>query len=71
MKTTYERFIEANNALSKCYEGISADNWSKFSQSEQAAACKVEREAVSSFLVNNQVTFTNLIKERLQVAGHK
>ena len=69
MKTAYERYIEANNALAACYSATSADQWKALSSSQQENLCKAERDAVTSFLNSNQVTFANIIKERLQATG--
>ena len=69
MKTTFERFIEANNALSKCYQATPVDKWRQLSATEQNSLCLAERESVNGFLVNNQVGFANIIKERLENAG--
>jgi hypothetical protein len=71
MKTAFERYIEANNALAKCYQGTSVDQWKALSASQQEGLCKAERDAVTGFLASNQVTFANIIKERLQAAGHQ
>jgi hypothetical protein len=71
MKTAFEKFIEANNALQKCYAATPVDKWRALSASEQGALCQDERESVRGFLVNNQVGFANLLKERLEAAGHK
>ena len=35
MKTTFERWIELNNRLNKCFEGLAADRFKKMSASEQ------------------------------------
>ena len=70
MKTTFEKYIEANHALVKCYEGLPLAKWSALSAAQKEDVCKVEREAVRGFLVSNQVAFANLIKERLEHAGH-
>ena len=69
MKTAYERYIEANNNLAKCYGATSADQWKQLSASQQEGLCKAERDAVTSFLNSNQVNFANIIKERLQATG--
>ena len=71
MKTSYEKFIEANLALSKCYEAVPFDKYKAFSQQQQQELCHAERETVRGFLANNQVAFANLIQERLQAAGQK
>ena len=69
MKTTFERFIEANNALSQCYQATPVDKWRQLSATEQSSLCLAERNAVNGFLSSNQVTFANIIKERLELAG--
>ena len=71
MKTAFERFIEANNALSKCYEATPVDKWRQLSHADQDALCHAEKVAVQSFFQNNQVGFSNLIKERLAATSHK
>lgn len=71
MKTAFERYIEANNNLSKCYEAVPFDKWSGFSAQQKEDLCRAERETVRSFLTTNQVGFANLIKERLEAAGHQ
>ncbi len=61
MNTTYERFIEANHNLIKCFETVGKDKWSKLSAQEQGQLCSSEKEAVRSFLANNQVGFAALL----------
>lgn len=61
MKTTYERFIEANHKLIKCFEAVNQEKWSKLSGDEQGQLCHVERDAVKSFLATNQVGFAALL----------
>lgn len=70
MKTAFERYIEANNALSKCFEAVPLEQYNGLSASQQESLCKAEKQAVLNFLTTNQVGFANLIKERLQSAGH-
>ena len=69
MKTTYERFIEANNRLAKCYEGTPMDKWNKLSTAAQDALCIKESNEVAEILRNNQVDFKHLLQERLQAMG--
>lgn len=71
MKTAFEKWIEANNALQKCFEGVNAERFNALSHKDQDALCHDEREAVKSFLTNNQITFASILKERLASAGHK
>ena len=69
MKTTYEKWIEANHKLNKCFESVAADRFKKLAQAEAEALCATERAAVASFLQNNSLTFPNLLKERLAAVG--
>ncbi len=71
MKTSYQQFIEANNNLTKCFESVSFEQYSAYSQAQKDGLCKAERQAVSSFLSGGQIGFANLIKERLEAAGHQ
>ncbi len=67
-KTAFERYIEANSALSKCYEAVSFDKYQALSAQQQNDLCKAERDTVLDMLRTNQVSFASLIKERLDVA---
>ena len=69
-KTAYERYIEANNNLAKCFQAVSVSQYQSFSAQQKNELCAAERDAVRSFLASNQVGFANLIKERLESAGH-
>ena len=71
MKTTYQQYIEANQSLTKCFEAVSFEQYSAFSAAQKDGLCKAEREAVSSILSSGKVGFANLIKERLEAAGHQ
>ena len=71
MKTAFERYIEANNALAQCYQGTSVDQWKQLSASQQQSLCKAEKNTVVEFLNANQVSFANIIKERLQATAHQ
>jgi hypothetical protein len=71
MNTAFERFIQANNALSKCYEATPVDKWRQLSHADQDALCHAEKVAVQGFLSSNQVNFSNIIKERLAATSHK
>lgn len=71
MKTAFERYIEANNALTKCYQAVSFDTYKALAAPQQNELCKAERDAVQGFLKSNQVAFANLLQERLAAAGHK
>lgn len=70
MKTTYEKFIEANNKLVKCFEAVSVERFQKLSHPEQDTLCHSERESVKAFLVKNEVSIANLVRERLEAGSH-
>lgn len=61
MKTSYERFIEANNSLVKCFESVSADKWKQLSTQEQSGLCADERQTVQTFFNENSIGFKNLL----------
>eukprot|EP00347_Sterkiella_histriomuscorum_P000828 403374361 len=65
MKTAYERFIEANDKLFKCYESVNHEQWKSLSQAEQGLLCHTEKEQVQQFLTNNSLGFANLLKDRI------
>jgi hypothetical protein len=71
MKTTLEMFIEANLALTKCYEAVPLEKYNGFSAAQKADLCRSEREAVSGFLNSGKIGMANLIKERLASAGQQ
>ena len=67
MSTTYEKFIEANNALRECYEGTKPKDYEGMTPFDKENVCKNEREAVSEFLSNNSLSFRNLVSERIDI----
>lgn len=69
MKTTYEKWIEANHKLNKCFEAIPADRFKKLAQAEADVLCATEKAAVVAFLKNNSITFPHLLKERMAAVG--
>lgn len=71
MKTTYERFIEANTKLFKCFESVPHDEWNALSHEEQGSLCHSEKAEVQEFLTNGSVGFASLLKERLDIVSHK
>ena len=69
MKSTYEKWIEANQKLNSCMEGIADDKYSAYSPAEQNATCLKEKLEVGSYLKNNSISFKFLLQERLQATG--
>lgn len=50
MKTTYEKWIEANHKLNKCFESVSSDKFKKLAAAEAEVLCQPEKLAVAAFL---------------------
>lgn len=71
MKTTFEQYINANNSLAKCFEAVPFETYKGYTQAQKDGLCKSERQAVSDFLNSGKLGFANLIKERLESAGHQ
>jgi len=65
MSSTYALFIAANETLFKCMESVSNESFQAMSAADQGAVCKVEGDAVASFISNNSVTFKSLLNERI------
>ena len=71
MKTSFELYIEANNALAKCFQAVSYDQYKALSAVQQGDLCKAEKKSVTDLLTANKVGFANLVQERLAAAGHQ
>lgn len=69
MKTVYERWIDANQKLTKCYSAFPADKYNKLAAAEADAVCLTEKKAVLSFLEDGSITFPAILKERLASTG--
>ncbi len=67
MNSTYERFVEANKKLYECYEKVAPIAWEQMGTEEKYNLCKDERNTVIEFLNNNELRFSNLLKERLEI----
>ena len=62
-KPIFQQFIEANEAMLKCFEGIDQEQY-KGKEGATAGICNSEKEAVKSILRNNSMTMTRVVKER-------
>ena len=69
MSSVFEKWIEANDRLVKCYDAVSADQYKALSAKDQGLLCQSEKEQVRSFLKNDQIHFRNIIQERIKFAG--
>jgi hypothetical protein len=62
-KPVFQEFVEANQALLTCYNGISADDYKKQGDS----VCSSQRERVKDILKGNQLVMSNLVRERIDI----
>ena len=65
MQSTYERFIAANEALTKCWDGVEVKSYLAMDGATQAAQCRKEQQAVADMLKADQVHFRSLIDARI------
>ena len=66
-KPVFQKFIEANSALLDCYAAIGKDNMSGMSIAQLDTHCSGERERIRSILSNNEMTMTQVVKDRVAV----
>ena len=65
--STYEKFIEANNKLRECFEGVKPKAFESMSPFEQENVCGDEKTAVRDFLSNGSLSFRSLVQERIDI----
>ena len=65
MSSVYAKFIAANEALFKCMESVSNDQFQAMSAADQGAVCKAEGDAVATFMSQNSVNFKSLLNEKI------
>ena len=63
--SSYAKFIVANEALTKCWESVSVEQWNSMNASTQAVVCRSEKEAVADILRSDELAFRNLIGARI------
>ena len=66
-KPVFQKFIEANAALLDCYATIGKDNMSSMSISQLDTQCTSERERIRSILNSNEMSMTQVVKDRVAV----
>ena len=66
MKNSYLAFIQANDALAKCMAAQKADQWQAMSAADQSNVCKAEATTVADMLKNDNISFRNLLAERME-----
>lgn len=62
-KPVFQEFVEANQALLTCYNGISAEDYKKQGDS----VCASHRERVKDILRSNNLAMSNLVRERIEI----
>ena len=62
-KPAFQEFVEANQALINCYNGVSADDYKKQGES----VCGSQRERVKDILRSNQLVMSTLVRERIEI----
>jgi hypothetical protein len=62
-KPVFQEFVEANQALINCYNGVSADDYKKQGES----VCGSQRERVKDILRSNQLVMSILVRERIEI----
>ena len=64
---TYERFIEANNALRECFTNQKPTSYEALTPFEKEQVCKSERDSTLEFITNGSLTFKSLVQERIDI----
>ena len=65
MSSAYERFIAANETLTKCWESVDVAKFQQMNAGTQAVQCRAEREAVADILRSGEVSFRSLLDARI------
>ena len=63
--STYQRFIQAKEAIFKCMESMTTEQYQSLGASAQETVCRSEGEKVASFLQNDSVHFKALLDESI------
>ena len=66
-KSAFQKFIEANQALLKCYNTIDMDALISSNNFDTPAKCTAERDRVKELLQNNDLSMSNLVRERIAI----
>ena len=66
-KPVLQKFIEANDALLDCMAAFSKDDISSMSAATLDSSCQREKIVIKGILDSNQMTMTQVVKDRLNV----
>ena len=65
MPNSYLNFMQANEALSKCMAAQDVAAYQAMNAADQGKVCTSEASAVKSVLESDNVSFRNLLAERI------
>ena len=63
----FTKFCEANEKLLECYHKIDPAEVKTMSKSAMNTRCVSEKEAIKSILLSNEMTMTQVVKDRTKV----
>ena len=66
-KPVFQKFIEANQALVDCMASIPKDEAEGMTAAQLDSQCTREKIAIKSILDSNQMTMTQVVKDRINV----
>ena len=66
-KPVFQKFVEANTALLDCYAKIEPGTLKGMSLSQMDTTCSSEKEVVRKILNSNEMTMTQVVKDRVDV----
>ena len=66
-KPIFQQFVEANEAMIACYEAVDHTQYTGANISKASGVCVKEKSKVMDILNSNQMTMTQLIKDRAQI----
>jgi len=66
-KPAFQEFVESNQALITCYNGVSLDDYKKMGEGQRDGLCASQKERVREILRSNQLVMSNLVRERVDI----
>lgn len=66
-KPVFQRFIEANEALLDCFAAVPKESLAEMNAGQLDSHCTAERAAIRRILDSNEMTMTQVVKDRVNV----
>ena len=66
-KPVFQKFVEANMALHECMAAVPQNELNDMSSAQLDSLCSREKIGIKSILESNQMTMTQLVKDRVNV----